>query len=172
MQGNSEIVNCMLNNMKIQAGDYYRDLTVSLLTAGVCVFKICDICSNLRIKTPESHNIEYYTPCLIVECLIVCKTSQKQPFLGGVLRITIKLLCTSAWVFSCKFAAYFQNTFTQEHLCVAASDFYTSHFLRNTYSYVQDINIHRKIIISYYITFGTPKKLWFNYLKNFTQIGS
>ena len=28
---------------------------------------------------------------------------------------------TSAWVFSCKFVAYFQNTFSQEHLWVAAS---------------------------------------------------
>ena len=28
----------------------------------------------------------------------------------------------SAWVFSCKFAAYFQNTFFQEHLWVAASE--------------------------------------------------
>ena len=28
---------------------------------------------------------------------------------------------TSAWVFSCKFAAYFQNTFSQEHLCMADS---------------------------------------------------
>ena len=27
---------------------------------------------------------------------------------------------TSAWVFSCKFAPYFQNTFSQEHLKVAA----------------------------------------------------
>ena len=27
---------------------------------------------------------------------------------------------TLAWVFSCKFAAYFQNTFSQEHLWVAA----------------------------------------------------
>ena len=31
--------------------------------------------------------------------------------------------CTSAWVFSCKFAAYFQNTFYQDHLWVAASVF-------------------------------------------------
>ena len=30
---------------------------------------------------------------------------------------------TSAWVFSCKFAAYFQNTFYQDHLGVAASVF-------------------------------------------------
>ena len=29
---------------------------------------------------------------------------------------------TSPWVFSCKFAAYFQNNFSYEHLCVAASD--------------------------------------------------
>ena len=29
---------------------------------------------------------------------------------------------TSAWVFSCKFAAYFQNTFSMEHLWVAASE--------------------------------------------------
>ena len=29
---------------------------------------------------------------------------------------------TSAWVFSCKFAAYFQNTFSWEHLWVAASE--------------------------------------------------
>ena len=28
---------------------------------------------------------------------------------------------TSAWVFSCKFAAYFQKTFLQEHLWRAAS---------------------------------------------------
>ena len=28
---------------------------------------------------------------------------------------------TSAWVFSCKFAVYFQNTFTQEHLWMASS---------------------------------------------------
>ena len=29
---------------------------------------------------------------------------------------------TSAWVFSCKFAAYFQNTFFKEHLWAAASE--------------------------------------------------
>ena len=29
--------------------------------------------------------------------------------------------CTSAWVFSCKYAAYFQNTFSQEHLWRTAS---------------------------------------------------
>ena len=35
---------------------------------------------------------------------------------------------TSARVFSCKFAAYFQNTFFKEHLWIAASD--DSLFLR------------------------------------------
>ena len=30
---------------------------------------------------------------------------------------------TSAWVFFCKFAAYFQNTFYSEHLWTAASEF-------------------------------------------------
>ena len=34
--------------------------------------------------------------------------------------------CTSAWVFSRKFAAYFQNTFSQEHLWIPASEEYTS----------------------------------------------
>ena len=29
---------------------------------------------------------------------------------------------TSAWVFSCKFAAYFQNTFSKEHFWTAASE--------------------------------------------------
>ena len=32
---------------------------------------------------------------------------------------------TLAWVFSSKFAAYFQNTFSQKHLWVTASIFYT-----------------------------------------------
>ena len=31
---------------------------------------------------------------------------------------------TSAWVFSCKFAAYFQNTFSQEYLRVSLSEYY------------------------------------------------
>ena len=30
--------------------------------------------------------------------------------------------CTSAWVFSCKFAAYFPNTFSKEHLWTAISE--------------------------------------------------
>ena len=31
---------------------------------------------------------------------------------------------TSAWVFSCKFAAYFQNTFYEEHLWMGAYVFF------------------------------------------------
>ena len=31
---------------------------------------------------------------------------------------------TSAWVFSCKFAAYFQSTFSKEHLWVTTSGLY------------------------------------------------
>ena len=71
------------------------------------------------------------------------RSSHQEVFLGkGVLKIyskfkgehpcrsaiSIKLLCkqfywnhTSAWVFSCKFAAYFQNTFSQKHLWMTAS---------------------------------------------------
>ena len=36
--------------------------------------------------------------------------------------------CTSAWVFSCKFAAYSQNTFSSEHLWRAASIWFFSDF--------------------------------------------
>ena len=36
---------------------------------------------------------------------------------------------TSAWVFSCKFAAYFQDTFPKEHLWVAASAY--MHYIDN-----------------------------------------
>ena len=54
--------------------------------------------------------------------------------------ISIKLLCNraSTWVFSCKFAAYFQNTFYLEHLWVAASDSYFS-----TYQY--EVSIPQKV---------------------------
>ena len=38
--------------------------------------------------------------------------------------------CTSAWVFSRKFAAYFQNTFFEEHIWMATSETY---FLHGTY---------------------------------------
>ena len=35
---------------------------------------------------------------------------------------------TSAWVFSCKFATYFQNTFFQEHLCYFMTSIAAIHF--------------------------------------------
>ena len=40
---------------------------------------------------------------------------------------------TSSWVFSCKFAAYFQNTFSKEHLWVAASVHHTKNNLNELY---------------------------------------
>ena len=42
---------------------------------------------------------------------------------------------TSLWVFSCKFAVYFQTTFSQEHLWTAASV-----LLRSSWKYVRSIN--------------------------------
>ena len=38
---------------------------------------------------------------------------------------------TSAWVFSCKFAAYFQNTFSWEHFWMAASEYLSVFWLPN-----------------------------------------
>ena len=59
-------------------------------------------------------------------------SSRPEVFLGkGVLKICSKftgeqqcrsVIHTSVWLFSCKFAAYFQNTFFIEHLWVAASE--------------------------------------------------
>ena len=37
-------------------------------------------------------------------------------------RSGISIDCTSAWVFSCKFATYFQNTFSTKHLWMAVSE--------------------------------------------------
>ena len=56
---------------------------------------------------------------------------QKQPCSGvlrkrcsenmqQIYRKTLMSKCDLAWMFSCKFAAYFLNTFSQEHLCRAA----------------------------------------------------
>ena len=38
---------------------------------------------------------------------------------------------TSAWVFSCKFATYFQNTFSSEQPWMAASDISESIYYKN-----------------------------------------
>ena len=46
--------------------------------------------------------------------------------------ISIKLPGTSAWVFSCKFDAYIQNSFSSEHLWRAASGYTTSPMVLTT----------------------------------------
>ena len=43
-------------------------------------------------------------------------------------RVQVLEVTISAWVFSCKFAAYIQNTFSQQHFWTAASD--RSSFIR------------------------------------------
>ena len=71
---------------------------------------------------------------------------------------------TSAWVFSCKFAAYFQNNFSQEHLWVAASVDY-KHYTRATQSFNQDIvnelfklfiTLHKKKKTCYLFIYENP----------------
>ena len=86
---------------------------------------------------------KFYLPVKVLHLqwiMLKSRSSHAEVFLGkGVLKICSKLtgghLCrsvisiklqlywnrTSAWVF-CKFASYFQNTFSQEHLWVAASE--------------------------------------------------
>ena len=53
---------------------------------------------------------------------------------------------TSALVFSCKFAAYFQNTFSQEHLWVAASDISPSEgtccYMMRVSGYMNSVDVH------------------------------
>ena len=46
-----------------------------------------------------------------------------------------------AWVFSCKFAAYFQNTFSKKHLRVAASEFRCCIFLKVSIFLISFISI-------------------------------
>ena len=61
--------------------------------------------------------------------------NSKRLVCGHLLRTPMQkgeLLCnfieiTLAWVFSFKFSAYFQNTFSQEHLWTAASDILVRH---------------------------------------------
>ena len=48
------------------------------------------------------------------------------------IEITLYWIHTSAWVFSCEFAVYFQNTFSLEHLWVAASAQCSHSFYKNT----------------------------------------
>ena len=48
---------------------------------------------------------------------------------------------TSAWMFSCKFTAYFQNTFSYEHLLVAASEHWNVYCLQ-LYSSILNFSIN------------------------------
>ena len=61
-----------------------------------------------------------------------------------------KQLYISAWVFSCKFAAYLQNTFLCEHLWRAAS--IKIHKIRNALIYISQfpLNAHLKEINSHF----------------------
>ena len=47
---------------------------------------------------------------------------------------------TSAWVFPCKFAEYFQNTFSYEHLWMAASEHIQFHKI-SPFAYVKNLSI-------------------------------
>ena len=57
---------------------------------------------------------EQWSEAAVQRC---CKFTEEHPCRSA---ISIKLLCTSAWLFSCKFIAYFQNTFSWKHLLAAA----------------------------------------------------
>ena len=75
---------------------------------------------------------------------------------------------TSAWVFSCKFAAYFQNTFFQKHLWMAASELYSNHnkfagYFQNTFLWE---HIRRAVSV---INIFLPMKVGFRYNKRIIQ---
>ena len=53
---------------------------------------------------------------------------------------------TSAWVFSCKFAAYFQNTFSKEQLWVVASIFSLSRKVFSSREWLIELLIKGKYI--------------------------
>ena len=51
----------------------------------------------------------------------------------------------SAWVFSCKFAAYFKNTFSSEHLWTAGSDFRDTNFVLQV---ISESQVKNKTVMS------------------------
>ena len=74
-----------------------------------------------------SYNCSWSTKCLIIEQGLL-----KYIFACSIFMLTKMLFCfpkqlywnhTLAYVFFCKFAAYFQSTFSSEHLWTAASGF-------------------------------------------------
>ena len=71
----------------------------------ICV-QICSIPINTLM-----HNVEMFFGKSVLK---ICSRFTKEHPCRSV--ISLKLLCTSAWVLSCKFAAYFQNSFSWEHL--------------------------------------------------------
>ena len=64
----------------------------------------------------------------------------------------------SAWVFSCKFAAYFQNTFSEEHLWTAASVHSDNTNFYPIISAASDFSFH-----------FLKRDLWFSAVLLFTQ---
>ena len=54
---------------------------------------------------------------------------------------------TSAWVFSCKFAAYFQNTFSSEHLRTAASN--TRYYWRKALFQLRFFHLVNNILVCF-----------------------
>ena len=61
---------------------------------------------------------------------MISRSSSPEVFLGKALQLYSNR--TSTWVFSCKFAAYFQNTFFLEHFWTAASGYTcSSHTVSN-----------------------------------------
>ena len=74
----------------------------------------------MKDEADSSKNIlKVYINGIMLSVYDLCKSRH----LRGVLKIALQLYlnCISPWVFSCKFAAYFQNTFSGEHLWTAPS---------------------------------------------------
>ena len=107
---------------------------------------ICKICHNFRGKYGQNL-VEYLNPfhVSVPSLRKAFRSIPSEVFLRkGVLKIcskfsrehgcqrliSIKLLCTSARLFSCKFVAYFHNTFFSEHLWVPASQLSFSDIFR------------------------------------------
>ena len=71
----------------------------------------------------DFHSFTYWKPIKISEDLHEKKWIIKS-FWSSPSEVFLEKGHTLAWVFSCKFAAYFQNTFSWEHLWRAASGYF------------------------------------------------
>ena len=67
---------------------------------------------------------------------------------------------TSSWVFSCKFAVYFQNTFHEEHLWMAASSFHNKCF--HMWLPIKWYHISNFIFDKNFVIFFQWLDLWFS----------